>query len=704
MEEHGTIKHYEILSRLGEGGMGVVYRARDTRLGRVVALKTLHEELARDEERSRRFEREARIISAMSHPGIATLYDFDREGEVAFLAMELIEGHTLRDLLAPGPLAVDRVLDCAVQVAEALAAAHREGVVHRDLKPENIMVAESGYYKVLDFGVARIEPAPAPPDSTPTQTPTLSWATRAGGIVGTVTYMSPEQALGEPVDARSDIFSFGSLLYELLTGRPPFTGNNEIATAQAIVNETPGPMRGLREEIPRGLELVVRKCLAKRPADRYPDAAALAADLHQLQLQSLSGTLSLHGLLAYKTSPDRRRRFRIGIAAGAALALAVAFLIWAPWRGTEPSRPALPAASGLSQREALPAEALPAVASDRPRVVVAFFENNSGDPAADWLSRGLPEMLTTDLSRFGDLDVIATQRLYDLLVLAGRDPNEALDRATTSELARWAGASIVVSGSVFKAGSVYRIDAQAYDAASGTVAVAHKVEGEQLFRMVGDLTAGLRRGLRVASVEGETLQAVTTSSEEAFRLYTSGRAHYDGLMFAEAAGEFERALEADPGFDLARLSLAATHLALGDLTAARGSIEQVVPRGDRMPEADRLLALALRSFLGEGDFAAGSAYFEELVEKFPQDNEAYVLWARALSDLAGEPVQAKRKLRLAQEQEPGNLTAVACLAEQMAKLGEVEIAREMLDEVRLQKRRTADALDRPIERPPAQGS
>ena len=547
MEQRSRIKHYEILSRLGQGGMGVVYQARDTRLGRVVALKTLHEELARDEERIRRFEREARIISTLSHPGIATLYDFDREGDVTYLAMEFVEGPTLRELLAAGPLPPDRALECAIQVAEALVAAHREGVVHRDLKPENIMVGESGYYKVLDFGVARVEPAPSAPETAPTRTPTLSWATRAGGIVGTVTYMSPEQALGEPVDGRSDLFSFGSLLYELLTGRPPFSGNNEIATAQAIVNETPQPMRSLRQEIPRGLELVVGKCLAKKPADRYQDAADLAADLQQLKLQSLSGTRSLQRLLAYRTSPDRRRRLRVGAAGAAVLVLAAALLIWAPWRGAPDTASAALPRPARPPREAAPAEAAAVLPAARPRVVVAFFENNSGDPAADWLSRGLPEMLTTDLSRFGDLEVIATQRLYDLLALAGRDPTQTLDRATASELARWAGAGIVISGAVFKAGNRYRIDAQAYDTARGTVAVAHKVEGEQLFEMVNELTAGLRRGLSVAAVEDAALQAATTSSEEAFRSYARGRTLYDGLRFEQAAEQFESGPRGRPG-------------------------------------------------------------------------------------------------------------------------------------------------------------
>jgi TolB-like protein len=685
----GRIKHYELLSQLGEGGMGVVYRARDTRLGRVVALKMLHQELAGDEERTRRFEREARIISTMSHPGIATLYEFDRDADVTFLAMELVDGPTLREQLGGEALPLDQALDCALQIAEALAAAHKEGVIHRDLKPENIMIADTGYYKVLDFGVARVDEPTPDQAQISTQTPTVSWSTRAGGIVGTVTYMSPEQALGEPVDARSDIFSFGSLLYEVLAGKPAFRGNNEIATAQAIVNAQPEPLSSLRPGIPRGVELVVHKCLAKRAADRYQSTDDLVADLRELRLDRLSGTRAIRRLHAYRTAPSRRRKlWLLGAAASVLLAALVAVGVWQPWR-VPAETPVVPTAAST--------DFIPATAPARPRVVVAFFENNSGDAEVDWLSRGLPEMLTTDLSRSKELEVIATQRLHDLLASAGRDPGEMMDRSTASELARWAGADIVISGSVFRAGNRYRIDAQAYDTASGAVTVAHKVEGEDLFVMVDELTSGLREGLQVSSVEAAPLLAVTTSSEEAFRHYTRGREYYDSLDLEAAEAQFEKSLDADPDFALARLRLALSKVSRGALDSAAPLLVKTETEIDRLPEADRMLSKALHAYVAERDLEATAKGLEELIRAYPGEQEANVLWARALSDLANDPIEATRKLRKALAQDPGNLPVVAALAQQLVDLGETEAARGLLEEARRRNPQAADALTRLID-------
>ena len=678
LNEPRKLKHYELLSRIGEGGMGVVYRARDTRLGRTVALKVLHEDFAADEERSRRFEREARIVSSMSHPGIATVFDFDRDGSTAFFAMELIEGSTLRELLKSGPLPADQVIDCGVQIAEALAAAHREGVIHRDLKPENVMAASSGYYKVLDFGVARMDhPATRDGKAGGTQMETLSWATSAGGLVGTVAYMSPEQALAEPLDARSDIFSFGSLIYELATGQAAFRGNNAIATANMIVHEQPEPMRSVRPGVPPGLELIVNKCLAKSPDERYRSADELIHDLRTLQLNSLTGSRVYRQLLAHRDSPARRRRRTwvvVGVAMVVLATVAGAVGIWGPFRGGKPA-----AESRSASPATLPA-GLAARVEGRPRVIVAFFENHTNDPSADWLERGLPEMLTTDLSRSGELEVIATQRLYDLAAMAGGAAERPdLDQATVTELARWAGAGIVISGSVFKLGEVYRIDAQAYDTQSGTVSVARKVEGTDLFHMVNELTAGLREGLQLNEGKGAGgLELVATSSEDAFRLYTQAGEHYDNLMFDEAAAELERSLQTDPEFTLARLRLAMSLHAMGDEAAAAQSIDELVPDVERLSESDGLLARALHAFVSEKDFEAGARYLEQLTEKYPNQGAAYVLWARGLDELADDPLRATRKLQTALKQDPNNLPAIVALAEHLERFGATTDAEQIL--------------------------
>jgi TolB-like protein/predicted Ser/Thr protein kinase len=688
LKEKDRIKQYEILSRIGEGGMGVVYRVRDTRLGRTVALKMLHPQLAKDEERIRRFEREARIVSAMSHPGIATLYDFDREGDTAFLTMELVEGPTLRELLQNGPLDTDTILECAVQVAETLVAAHKEGVIHRDLKPENVMMAASGYYKILDFGVARFDDLPQPEAPSDTKSPTRTWATAAGGLVGTVAYMSPEQALGKAVDARSDIFSFGSLLYELITGRPAFSGVNAIAIAQMICSDAHDPIRPIRPDIPGGLELVVNKCLAKDPSERYQRADELAADLRTLRLDSLSGSRKVSDLHAAGGLRAKRRRWMLAGVAVAAVALAGFFAGSHLLR-----RPAPEPGAGAVVEQALPAAAIAA----KPRVVVAFFENSIGDEESAWLSSGLAEMITTNLARSDDLEVVATQRIYDLLAVAGEGEPRVMDRSMAPELARWAGADIVIGGSVFKIGDSYRIDAQAYDTASGTVTAAHTVEGEQLFEMVDELTDGLRAGLSVTAIEEPVLEVVTTSSEEAFRRYAKGRQLHEHLMFEEAAEEFRGSLEADDGFALAQLRLAMSLLADGDEEAALPLIERAAAEAERMPDAERLMSLALNAFYRERDFDTGFEHLEQLAREHPGERDTYVLWARVLADVSDQPLQATRRLRQAIALDPGNLQAIAALASQLVDLGEVQAARIIVEEAKRRNPKASDPLSRVIE-------
>ena len=675
------VKHYEILSRLGEGGMGVVYRARDTRLGRTVALKMLSGEFGMDPERSQRFEREARIVSSMSHPGIATLFDFDTSEGNAFLTMELVEGPTLREVLENGPMPIDKLLDCGAQVARAIAAAHDHGVVHRDIKPENVMVTGSGFYKVLDFGVARID-EPAPEDEreegvglSKTQTPTR-WLTRRGMLMGTVAYMSPEQVQGETADPRSDIFSLGSVLYELATGKSAFARASEVATLHAIAYEEPQAIGELRPEIKHGLSLVIGKCLAKKPRDRYASAADLAADLELLIQQSHAGTGVVKDLHAYR-KPHRKTASRWALAVLAAFVL-VALGWWASTQLPSGAPPVsieahAPAAIGSA------AELAAAVPSKVPRVIVAFFENHTGDAGAEWIASGLPEMLTTDLSRSPELEVIATQRLHDLLASAGQDAASALDRSTTAELARWARADLVISGAVFKLGDVYRIDVQAYDVNTGTMAAAHKVEGTELFSMVEELTAGLLAGLTSGELAPPTLQAVTRS-EDAFRAFTEGKQLYSNLLFAEAADRFREAIDLDENFALPRVHLATSLFTIGDTEGGVAALGKALSAPDALPEDERLLAQGLDAYFREEDYAKGAAFLGELTKRFPGNADGHVWSGRAASQLEGNPMKGIRQLRAALKIDRDYLPAVISLADEMTRLGAVAESQALLRE------------------------
>src|SRR5262245_24718448 len=289
-----TLNHYRILARLGQGGMGEVWVAEDTKLGRKVALKTLPARVAADAERRARFEREARAVAALNHPNIVTIHSVEQSGDLAFLTMELIEGQTLSEVIPPQGFALERFFDLAVPLASALAAAHQKGITHRDLKPTNVMVTADGRVKVLDFGLAKLaEAAPATADA--------GTVTGEGRILGTAAYMSPEQAEGKTVDARSDVFSLGIVMYEMATGKQPFKGDTPISTITSILRDTPVSIGEVKPEMPRHLGRVVQRCLAKEPDRRYQAALDVRNELEGLRAEIDSGEVDV------TTTPAPRR-------------------------------------------------------------------------------------------------------------------------------------------------------------------------------------------------------------------------------------------------------------------------------------------------------------------------------------------------------------------------------------------------------------
>ena len=325
---------YEILAPLGAGGMGEVYRARDARLGREVALKVLPAELSDNADRLSRFEQEARSASALNHPNIVTVHDIGRSDSTSYIAMELVDGRTLRELSAPGALPVRRVLAIACQIADGLAKAHAAGIVHRDLKPENVMVSKDGFVKILDFGLAKLV---EPESGGVSVMPTLAKPeTHPGVVMGTVGYMSPEQASGEPLDFRSDQFSFGSILYEITTGQKPFQRKTAAETMSAIIREDPEPIGKVRAEAPPPLRWIVERCLAKDPEERYVSTRDLARELASVRDHASEITSGAETPVDLSPRPLKRVR-RSTVLAGALLLLLAGSV--AGWQSTLKSTP-----------------------------------------------------------------------------------------------------------------------------------------------------------------------------------------------------------------------------------------------------------------------------------------------------------------------------------------------------------------------------
>jgi serine/threonine protein kinase/tetratricopeptide (TPR) repeat protein len=429
-----TISHYKIVEKLGEGGMGVVYRAQDTKLDRTVALKFLPPELIRDSEAKTRFIHEAKAAAALSHPNICTVHEIDEREEQIFIATECIEGETLKEKIASGPMKIDEALSVVTQVAEGLQEAHEKGIVHRDIKSANIMVTPKGQAKIMDFGLAKLAGG--------------TNLTKTGTTVGTIAYMSPEQARGEAVDHRSDLWSFGVVVFEMVSGQLPFKGDHEQAVMYSIVNEEPKPLTGLRTGVPEELKRIVSKCLTKDPGERYPKATDLLANLRHLQ-RIITTQAPLIRSASSQTGVGRLVRHWPWMAVFAlAAVLTVMVLRRTAERDTAPA---------VKTSDVHVDERAGQVSSSGPSIAVLPFTNAGGDPDQELFSDGLTVDIITELSRFRELAVFARNSTAHY---KGRDID-------IREIGALLGARYVLQGSVRKAGERIRVSVQLYESGNG---------------------------------------------------------------------------------------------------------------------------------------------------------------------------------------------------------------------------------------------
>ena len=619
--------HYEILAELGSGGMGGVFEAKDQSLGRHVAIKIIPGLLASDPARLARFEQEARTASALNHPNIVTIYEIGKVDDIPYIAMELVEGKTLRRLLHGRALLTRQALQLAVQAADGLAEAHEAGIVHRDLKPENIMVTPNGRVKLLDFGLAKVV-VPTGLDTAETQS-MLSPATEPGALVGTVGYMSPQQAMGQEVDFRSDLFSCGSILYEMATGQPSFRRASAVQTLAAIIESEPEPVAQINPDVPAPLRWIIERCLAKDPAERYASTRDLVRDLqgvldHLHEITSVSGGVSPVARSSGVGRPPARhgpRTHRLLIVVLLALGLSAAAVVFIPRSPRATSTPTSPTLSPKARRS----------------VAVLGFRNLSGQPEAAWLSTALSEMMTTELAADGALRTIPGENVGRMKLELSISDAESLAADTLSKVGKNLGTDLVLLGSyVALPGGRIRLDLRLQDVAAGETVVALATNGTQegLVDLVTQAGSRVRRSIGLgAPSEAGALKAGLPGNFEGQRLYAEGVSRLRLLDALAARDLLVKAVAADPKAPLPRAALAEAWATLGYESRAEDEARRAFDLSGGLPRAERLAVEArYRETAGEWDKAI--ELYRMLFEFFPDDLEHGLRLAAAQS-LAG---------------------------------------------------------------------